>query len=201
MGSLLTADLFVGKLVRLSAPRPEDYEKLATWSHDPEYLRQLDFNAARPRSTNYFTPSDKDKEREEIREQRSFEFYLRTIAEDKFIGFVELWVMWNHQNAWIGIGVGDPEYRGKGYGTEAMSLALGYAFRELNLYRVQLGVFGYNKRAIRSYEKNGFVHEGAQRSLLYRDGQRHDVLLMGILRSEWEARQAELLSQRQSGEG
>jgi RimJ/RimL family protein N-acetyltransferase len=198
MTSLLAADLFAGKLVRLAAPRPDDAERFAQWSNDPEYLRKLDFNPARPRSVQHFTPNDKDKEREQANEARQFEFQVRTLADDKFIGFVELFVFWTHQNAWVGIGIGDPEYRGKGYGSEAMLLALGYAFRELNLYRVQLGVFSYNKRAIRAYEKCGFTHEGMQRSGLYRDGQRHDVLLMGILRPEWEAQQSALL-QRTEG--
>jgi RimJ/RimL family protein N-acetyltransferase len=67
-----------------------------------------------------------------------------------------------------------------------MRLTTAYAFRELNLYRISLTVFSYNTRAIRLYEKLGFVHEGVSRSALYRDGQRHDMLLMGLLRPEWE---------------
>lgn len=188
----MPGDLFVGKLIRLTAPRPEDKDVMARWSHDAEYLRQLDADAARPRPVDYFT-DDKDKDKD--RESRSFEFRIRTLADDKLIGFTGLHVEWSNQMAWVGIGIGEPEYRGKGYGTDAMRVVVGYAFRELGLYRVSLSVFSYNPRAIRAYEKVGFVHEGAMRAALYRDGQRHDMLLMGILRPEWEEQQQAMQEQ------
>jgi hypothetical protein len=70
-------------------------------------------------------------------------------------------------------------------GTDAMRVMLRYVFNELNLRRVSLIVFEYNLRAIRSYEKVGFVHEGRVRRVMQRDGRRWDFLYMGILREEW----------------
>jgi RimJ/RimL family protein N-acetyltransferase len=64
-------------------------------------------------------------------------------------------------------------------------MILRYAFMEVNLRRVTLTVFEYNPRAIRSYEKAGFRHEGRLRKLLHRDGNRYDELFMGVLREEW----------------
>jgi len=66
---------------------------------------------------------------------------------------------------------------------------IGYGFRELGLYRITLSVFSYNTRAIRSYEKVGFVREQVQRAALFRDGERYDMYIMGLLRPEWEAQQ------------
>ena len=66
-----------------------------------------------------------------------------------------------------------------------MRVVLGFAFTELNLHRVSLNVFAYNPRAIRSYEKAGFQHEGRLRKLICRDGQRTDDVWMGILGEEW----------------
>jgi RimJ/RimL family protein N-acetyltransferase len=186
MTSLMSEDLFTGRLVRLTAARPDDKEAISRWTHDAEYLRQLDSDAARPRSAEFFA-EDKDKARE--RESRVFDFRVRTLADDKLIGFTELGLDWPNQVAWIGIGIGEPEYRGKGYGSDAVRLTVNYAFRELGIYRVSLNVFSYNQRAIRSYEKVGFVHEGLLRAALYRDGQRYDCLFMGILRPEWEEHQ------------
>jgi RimJ/RimL family protein N-acetyltransferase len=85
--------------------------------------------------------------------------------------------------------VGEREYWGRGYGTEAMRLVLQFAFQELNLHRVSLGVFAYNERAIRSYEKAGFRIEGRLRQGIHRVNQRWDEVVMGILRSEWETAQ------------
>jgi RimJ/RimL family protein N-acetyltransferase len=83
------------------------------------------------------------------------------------------------------MGFGDRQNWGKGYGTEAMRLALNFAFNELNLHRVQLSVFDYNERAIALYEKMGFVREGVYREYLQRDGKRYDMYLYGLLRREW----------------
>jgi RimJ/RimL family protein N-acetyltransferase len=66
-----------------------------------------------------------------------------------------------------------------------MNLILQYAFTELNLRRVTLDVFEYNPRAIRSYEKAGFRHEGRLRGAILREGKRWDMLFMGILREDW----------------
>jgi len=65
-------------------------------------------------------------------------------------------------------------------------LLLRHGFLTLNLNRVFLRVFETNPRAIRSYEKAGFIHEGRLRQAEFRDGQYVDILLMSVLRSEWE---------------
>jgi RimJ/RimL family protein N-acetyltransferase len=67
-----------------------------------------------------------------------------------------------------------------------MRVMLRYAFQELNLHRVALAVFGYNERAYKSYQKVGFQVEGTLRERLRRDGQRYDMITMGILRDEWQ---------------
>jgi RimJ/RimL family protein N-acetyltransferase len=86
------------------------------------------------------------------------------------------------------IAIGDPANWGQGYGYEAAQLALAFAFDELNLHRVTTTVFSYNERSIALVEKLGFRTEGAFREFLHRDGRRHDMLLYGLLRPEWEAR-------------
>ncbi len=91
----------------------------------------------------------------------------------------------------MGIGIGERDYWGRGYGTDAMQVLLRYAFDELNLHRVSLGVFEYNTRAIRAYEKAGFVVEGRGPQELHRDGRRWDMIFMGILREEWQRARAD----------
>jgi RimJ/RimL family protein N-acetyltransferase len=82
--------------------------------------------------------------------------------------------------------IGDPANRGQGYGYEATQLALAFAFHELNLHRVTLTVFDYNQPSIALAEKLGFRREGVFREFLQRDGQRHNMILFGLLRHEWE---------------
>jgi RimJ/RimL family protein N-acetyltransferase len=114
-------------------------------------------------------------------------FAIRPLDADDLLGYVELdGILWAHQIGWLGIGIGEPGNWGRGYGYEALRLALDFAFHELNLYRVQLTVFEYNERAIALYEKLGFRREGVFREFVHRDGRRYDMLLYGLLRREWE---------------
>ena len=76
----------------------------------------------------------------------------------------------------------DPRFAGQGLGTEATRLLLAYAFDEIGLHRVELEVFDFNERAIRSYRKNGFVEEGRRRDALLWAGERHDAITMAALR-------------------
>ena len=76
---------------------------------------------------------------------------------------------------------------GRGLGTDAVNALLDFAFGELRLERVYLHVFDYNPRAVRSYEKSGFVQEAVLRRSRFHRGVHHDVFLMAILREDWEA--------------
>jgi len=82
-----------------------------------------------------------------------------------------------------------PEGRDRGLGSAATGLLLDYAFTSLDLFRVELEVYEFNPRALRVYERAGFVLEGRRRSAFVFDGHRIDALMMGVLRPEWLARQ------------
>jgi RimJ/RimL family protein N-acetyltransferase len=95
-----------------------------------------------------------------------------------------------NRNAECIIDIGEKEYWGMGYGTEALKMLLDYAFLELNLHRVSLRVFSLNERAIHIYKKLGFVQEGVIRESLYRNGKWQDIITMGILKGEYLSAQS-----------
>ncbi len=176
-------DLFRGKLLRLAAARDEDGAVMAGWSEDAGYVRALDTDYARPRPERDFSPESYSQ----AAGPNSIEFRLRTLDDGRLIGFVALHTIeWNNRAALLAIGIGDADYRGKGYGRDALRLILRYAFDELNLERIGLDVIANNAGAIRAYERAGFRHEGAMRRAVLRDGQAYDRLIMGILREEWD---------------
>jgi diamine N-acetyltransferase len=90
----------------------------------------------------------------------------------------------------FGMAILDPDYVGKGYGREALSLFLDWAFRMQNFRRIWLITWADNERAIRCYRACGFVEEGRERQAEYVNGNYVDIVNMGLLREEWEARQA-----------
>lgn len=108
-------------------------------------------------------------------------------ADGQMIGICALF-NFNHtaRTCELGIAIGDKAYWGRGYGREAINLLLKYAFRYHNYRRVWLSTQAKNERAIRAYRACGFVEEGRQRQHVWSDGAYDDLVLMGILREEWE---------------
>ncbi len=181
-------DILQGRLVRLTVEEPKTLaEACVRWNQDSEYLRLLDANACNQMSVKKITEwIEKDQEKDPL---PFLLFAIRTLDQEKLVGFIDLENYNNpHGEAFVGIGLGEREFWGKGYGTDAMMVILRYGFMELNLRRISLNTFGYNPRAIRSYEKAGFIREGGERQFLHRERQRWDLLYMGILREEWLAK-------------
>ena len=110
-------------------------------------------------------------------------------ADRVFVGFVYLNnIDWPARNAEFGILIGEHSRQGRGLAKDALALVAGYAFRTLNLNRLYLRVVSFNKRALRLYRSFGFVEEGIQREHAFLRGSYYDVVLMGLLRREFEAR-------------
>jgi RimJ/RimL family protein N-acetyltransferase len=179
--------MIYGERLRFRAAEQEDLPIFVEWLNDPEVRRGLDM----------FLPMSK------VREEKWFEAMLER-PEEAHVLIIEAkkranWLMigscglmnidWKARNAEIGIMIGDKSYWNKGYGTEAMQLILRHGFETLNLHRLDLRVYEDNPRAIRAYEKAGFVHEGRLREGEYSEGHYMDVLLMSVLRTEWQQAQ------------
>ena len=92
---------------------------------------------------------------------------------------------WRNRSSEFGIMIGEKSCWNQGYGTEAVRLLLKHGFYTLNLNRIFLHVFENNPRAIRAYEKAGFVHEGRLRQAEFKDGRYIDTLVMSILIDEY----------------
>lgn len=90
----------------------------------------------------------------------------------------------------IDIVIGDPAYRDRGYGTDAIRAFLAFLFDTVGLHRVWLGTYGYNVRAQRAYEKVGFVREGVMRQSDWVDGRWVDGVIYGILEHEFRRPQS-----------
>ncbi len=176
-----------GKRVRLRSFELSDLDEIMKYWNNME-LRRLLGSADRG-------PTARNEEEEWIkdtwklrRERKAFTFAIETTADNKLIGGTGLFnISWTNRSAEAGISIYNPEYWSKGYGVESFNLILGFAFRDLNMNRVGLEVFDFNKRAYKCYIKVGFKEVGRKRKARFIDGQYHDSIMMDILREEWLA--------------
>lgn len=178
-------NLFEGKLVRLTQIERGHLEVYKRWFRDYETQRLLSPDVIVP-----ITDEAEDAFYDDASKAKDwYIFSIKTLEDDQLIGNCSLFGIDNkNRSAEIGILIGEAGYRDKGFGTDATRVLLRFAFNEVNLNRVYLRVFDYNGRAIRSYEKVGFVQEGRERQAIWRENTYHDVHLMAILREEWQAK-------------
>jgi RimJ/RimL family protein N-acetyltransferase len=176
--------LFSGQLVNLRAFTDGDIKPSVDFMNDMEIILNLDDDAPMPQSFEtqklWFEEMRKDKKK-----YRDF-FWAIDTKDGKFIGGCGV----NHMDrknrvARVGIFIGDREYLGKGYGTDAMKVLLEFLFEEYNVNKIKLSVFDYNKRAIKSYEKCGFKTEAILRDSVFRYGKYQDMRSMAILKEEY----------------
>ncbi len=177
-----TAPLLEGTLARLRPLRQSDLPDLIRWYGDPEvnhWLHQSEYrdvNEARVRAK--FGPGT---------DRGSDVRWIIEAVDGKSIGVVRLeGVEGAHGRAELAVSIGEKEYWSRGYGTEAIRLALGHGFATMGLRRVHLITDVDNERGIRCYEKCGFRREGVLRAHRLRYGEPLDMVVMGVLREDWE---------------
>jgi RimJ/RimL family protein N-acetyltransferase len=169
--------------------RHDDIPTFIKWAEDEDMMRHLRIGPIAPDSE-----ADLKEWIDNLHKSNTIQaFVVRPLEDDTTAGFVNLMdINWMNGSSILAIAI-DSAYQGKGYGREAMEMILRFAFHELNLYRVGLGVFSYNARAMRLYESIGFVREGTIRGAVHRDGQRFDMLMYGILCDEWAQARKDVL--------
>lgn len=183
MTESLTDFQIVGKNIVLRYARESDLDAYYLFIQDPE--------------VNRLTGAQREFTREEIaawirkigtKHEDRVDFVIVSKETDELIGEVVLnEIDPVNRRANIRIAIQGARHRGKGFGTEAMILMLRHGFETLKLHRIDLGVYVFNPRAIRVYEKVGFQREGIQREILYQDGQFYDMILMSMLEDEFRA--------------
>ncbi len=178
-----------GNRVRLRAVEREDVSKFHEWVNDPEVTRGLAL----------YLPMSFADEESWFNSLASRDPKVKPLAIEirkgktwKLIGDCGVFDLDSvNRSAELGILIGEKSEWNKGYGAEVMSLLVRHCFETLNLNRAFLRVYTENIRAVRSYEKAGFVLEGRLREAVYKFGKYDDVLVMSVLRSEWMSRTKE----------
>lgn len=174
--------MYTGEKVRLRAYKREDVQLAQQYINDAETKKLLMPGIPYP-----ITLEQEQKWFESISAfDDNYSFAIETLQEGKYIGGCGVNKLdWKNSVATVGIFIGDKDYWGKGYGTDAMKVLVKFIFEQMNINKVKLFVYSFNERAVKSYEKCGFIREGVLRQEIFRDGRYHDEYIMGILKDEY----------------
>jgi len=111
--------------------------------------------------------------------------------EKKALGWVNRYADKRFPSAWsVGIDICEDDYLNRRFGTEAFGLWVDYLFSKSDVHRIGFDTYTFNRRMMRVGEKLGFVHEGTDREVIYWKGIWLDRIHFGMLRKEWEKREA-----------
>ncbi len=175
-----------GKRIVLREYQEEDFRYMRKWVNDPEVTDYLSDVFLYPHSMH--TSEEFLSFMMEGKNEKTKGFVIGDMQSGKYLGQIDLFgIDWKNRCAEIGIVIGNRENLNKGYGREAITLLLDFAFNRMNLHRVELEVYDYNQRAYRCYKSCGFQEEGRQREGIFHKGKYRDKIRMGILKEEFRA--------------
>jgi len=168
-----------GKYVELRQIEESDLPELRDWRNSP-YIR------AYTREYRPLNMVNQKKWFELLSADRSnIMFAIETKGGEVTFGCCGLTgINWKEGHGEVSIYLGEGEWQGKGYATDALQLLLKYGFEELRLHRIYAIIFEYNEASVKFFEKNGFEFEGRHREARFWDGKFHDELVYGVLESE-----------------
>ena len=176
----MAVNCYDGERIYLRPLETGDEPLLREWLNDPRNWRTL----ARARPLNELREREYIEKLYTSNEDVALGIVVKDL--DRLIGSVGLrGITMPDRSACFGILIGDVDCQSLGYGTEATELMLRLGFEEFNLNRIELDVLADNPRAIRAYEKAGFVAEGRSREAIFRGGRFVDLLRYAVLRWEW----------------
>ena len=182
----IATSLYTGKFVRLTRVEEKDAETLAEWSKDATLGRMLSQAPVRPLSPAQVRKQLERTEKEVEEGKNAYYYHIRPVGDDRLVGWGKIyWILWPSQIGMIQTAIGPSEQK-KGYGSDAFSLLLRFAFNELNLHRLTVILPEYNVDGCQFLKKFCFSEEVRRREAIFRDGRRWDMLHFGLLRSEWE---------------
>lgn len=121
-----------------------------------------------------------------MRSKREFSFGIYKKGTKLLIGHISLYSIKRlpFSSAFVGYSV-DERYVGKGIASEALELVIQFAFREVDIHRIEAYVSPKNLPSVRVLEKAGFQREGLLRKLLYINGTWEDHYMYAFLQEDY----------------
>jgi RimJ/RimL family protein N-acetyltransferase len=172
--------LLGGHKVGLALMRKADVPVIARWHQDLEFTASI----GNPGEAHSLETRQEAFEKNARMRPDSVEFAVIELATGRLVGFGGLFDISRALTATLFVGIGARDLWSKGFGTEATRLICEYGFFFRNLYSIKVEVNGYNRRAIRVYERLGFKPAGRIRGAIVLNDRRYDQVIMDLLRNE-----------------
>ena len=167
-----------GKRIYLREIRQDDVtETYYSWMNDPQVTQYTESHDC-PNSMESL------KKYVEEKQENKKEVFLAIIVKknNNHIGNIKLGsINWTHRIGDIGILIGEKDYWGKGYATEAIGLIAEYAFAVLGLHKLTAGSISLNEGSVKAFKKNNFEIEGVRKKHAFINGTYVDAILLGLI--------------------
>lgn len=168
-----------GKKVNLRPLPKEDVPTITRWINNPEVRGFV--SAAFPQTEK----QEEDWVGKLGSDDKNIVLGIET-KDGRFIGTMGIHrINWVHRTCMTGAIIGEKDYWGKGYGTDAKMHLLDYIFNVLNLHKVCSSVIAFNKRSLRYSLHCGYKVEGRKREHIFKSGKYWTLIELGLFKKEW----------------
>ncbi|MGD8404976.1 MAG: GNAT family protein [Anaerolineales bacterium] len=170
-----------------SIDHEKDPEVESKWTNDSEFIRLMEFKPVRPLTPAMIKKGYESLEKQIEEDKNLYYFTIRARDDNRLVGKAVLeFIDWSNGNGFLRLGIGSEVDRSRGFGKQAINLLLRFAFAKLSLFRVTIVLPECCQVAIALVRKVGFVKEVRRRKTFLHDNRVWDLLVFGLLRSEWK---------------
>lgn len=165
--------------IELIALTEEDIELVRKWRNSPEVSQYM-------YTQEFITKEKQEKWFQKINQEKSSRYWIVKYENEK-IGVASLTgIDKNNSKCYWGFYLGNTDIRGKGIGAKIEYNVLDIVFKEIKLNKLCGEVLSFNEKVVKMHEKFGFKREGYLRNHIFKNNKFHDVVVIGLLSSEWE---------------
>jgi RimJ/RimL family protein N-acetyltransferase len=179
-------ELMAGKWVHLAAiDADEDAGPEAVWTANPHYRLLMEYEKDRGWTPGelkkYYETHLKDSDDH----RNEFHFGIRANTDKRFVGVFNIpWVGWANRTLQFRLGFGAAADL-QNWGVEALHLAMGYMFGEMNMHLVTIHVPQFCTATVEAVENAGLSLTGRRREVVFYNGRRWASLWFSMLRPDW----------------
>lgn len=166
------------KDIELIPLKENDIELVREWRNSPEVSQYM-------YTDDFITKDQQEKWLDKINQEENSRYWI-VKYEDQKIGLASITDIDRRNNkCFWGFYLGNTEIRGKGIGAKIEYNVLKIVFDEMKLNKLCGEVFSFNEKVVKMHEKFGFRREGYLRNHIFKNNKYHDVIVIGLLNSEW----------------